>query len=106
MKRSARVEGQTDSTVRLFVTAPKLGDKNFLVFELVFPSLPVHTGSVLLFTGAGLNRSGVSFLLMEDFRRYYYLESYLFDEIGNRFREHGDLSAFDFFLTMVWKANR
>jgi len=42
---------------------------------------------------------------MEDYRRYYNLESYLFEEVGPRFRERGRLSAFDFFCIVVWKNN-
>ena len=40
--------------------------------------------------------------LMEDYRRYYHLESYLFDEVGPKFREHGVLSAYDFFCIVNW----
>ena len=41
-----------------------------------------------------------------DFRKYYYIESYLFDDVRHRFAEQGFLSAFDFFCIVIWKANR
>jgi hypothetical protein len=41
-----------------------------------------------------------------DFRTYYHLESYLFDEVSTRFKNTGTLSAFDFFCIVIWKANR
>lgn len=43
---------------------------------------------------------------MEDFRQYYYLESYLFDTVRPRFLKQGYLDAFDFFCIVIWKANR
>jgi hypothetical protein len=43
---------------------------------------------------------------LEDYRRYYNLESYLFDEVGPKFREQGRLSAYDFFCIVIWKSNR
>ena len=42
---------------------------------------------------------------MEDYRRYYDLESYLFDEVGPRYRELGRLSAYDFFCIVIWKGS-
>ena len=39
---------------------------------------------------------------MEDYRRYYNLESYLFEEVGPKFREHGHLSVYDFFCVLAW----
>ena len=41
-----------------------------------------------------------------DFRRYYNLESYLFETVGPAFRRQGYLSALDFFCIVIWKANR
>jgi hypothetical protein len=38
--------------------------------------------------------------------RYYDLETYLFEEVHNRFRSERSLSAFDFFSIVIWKANR
>jgi len=43
---------------------------------------------------------------MEDFRQYYYLESYLFDIVRPRFLKQGYLDAFDFFCIVIWKAER
>ncbi len=44
---------------------------------------------------------------MNDYLRYYQLETYLFDVVHRRFHEtKGSLSAFDFFSIVVWKANR
>lgn len=41
-----------------------------------------------------------------DFRKYYHLESYLFDTVSLRFAKQGYLTAFDFFCIVIWKANR
>jgi hypothetical protein len=41
-----------------------------------------------------------------DYARYYDLERYLFDEVSARYRKDGQLSAFDFFCIIIWKANR
>lgn len=43
---------------------------------------------------------------MNDFARYYDLESYLFREVSERYRKDSQLSAFDFFCIVIWKANR
>jgi len=42
---------------------------------------------------------------MEDYRRYYDLESYLFDEVGPNFQKLGRLSAYDFFCIVIWMSN-
>jgi len=36
----------------------------------------------------------------------YHLEEYLFKKISPRFHRDGELSVFDFFCIMIWKANR
>jgi hypothetical protein len=41
-----------------------------------------------------------------DYRKYDALESYLFDQVGPRFRQAGWLDGFDFFCIIAWKANR
>lgn len=41
-----------------------------------------------------------------DYRRYYDLETYLFETVGPTFTRQGFLSAFDFFCIVIWKANR
>ena len=41
-----------------------------------------------------------------DYRKYYYLERYLFDEVTVRFEKEKSLTAFDFFCIIIWKANR
>jgi hypothetical protein len=41
-----------------------------------------------------------------DYSRYYDLESYLFGEVFQRFSSSGQISAFDFFCIVIWKANR
>jgi putative addiction module component (TIGR02574 family) len=41
-----------------------------------------------------------------DYARYYYLERYLFEEVSQRFASTNQLTAFDFFCIVVWKANR
>jgi hypothetical protein len=41
-----------------------------------------------------------------DYRIFYDLENYLFDEVSRRFSENGYLETFDFFCVIIWKANR
>ena len=41
-----------------------------------------------------------------DYRRYYDLETYLFEDVSRRFRAAGSIGAFDFFSIVIWKANR
>lgn len=41
-----------------------------------------------------------------DFKKYYYLEQYLFDEVGPLFRKTGELSAENLLCILIWKANR
>ena len=41
-----------------------------------------------------------------DYRKYYHLERYLFDEVAVRYAGTQKLSAYDFFCIVIWKANR
>jgi len=41
-----------------------------------------------------------------DYRKFYHLERYLFDEVGLHFRSSGKIDPIDFFLILIWKANR
>ena len=41
-----------------------------------------------------------------DYRSFYHLESYLERTVKARFDRDGELSAFDFFCIVIWKANR
>jgi hypothetical protein len=41
-----------------------------------------------------------------DYTKYYDLERYLFDEVSKKFQQDKQLSAFDFFCIVIWKANR
>lgn len=41
-----------------------------------------------------------------DYKKFYNLEEYLFQDVGPRFRKTGTLSAEDFFCIVIWKANR
>jgi hypothetical protein len=41
-----------------------------------------------------------------DYAKYYDLEGYLFGEVRRRFQRDEQLSAFDFFCIVIWKANR
>jgi hypothetical protein len=41
-----------------------------------------------------------------NYKKYYNLENYLFQEVGSRFRHAGTLSVEDFFCIVIWKANR
>ncbi len=43
---------------------------------------------------------------LTDFARYYDLEGYLFQEVSGRYTKDRQLSAFDFFCIVIWKANR
>lgn len=41
-----------------------------------------------------------------EYRKYYFLEDYLFNEVHRRFHEQGYLAAEDFFCIVIWKSNR
>jgi len=41
-----------------------------------------------------------------DYTQFYDLEGYLFGEVSQRFQHDKQLSAFDFFCIVIWKANR
>ena len=41
-----------------------------------------------------------------DYISLYHMEQHLFSVVGPQFRDKGDLSAFDFFCIVIWKANR
>lgn len=43
---------------------------------------------------------------LQDYSKYYFLESYLFEEVGRSFRAQKQLTPFDFFSIAIWKANR
>jgi hypothetical protein len=43
---------------------------------------------------------------MIDYRKYYSLEDYIFDEVGPRFRKTGHIDPADFYLILIWKAER
>lgn len=44
--------------------------------------------------------------MIRDYRNYHQIERYLLEEVGPRFRKSGKLSTLDFYLILVWKANR
>ncbi len=41
-----------------------------------------------------------------NYLQYYDDETYLFETVKNNFHENGEISAFDFFCIILWKANR
>lgn len=41
-----------------------------------------------------------------DYRKFCNLENYLFSEVGPRFADTGELSPVDFYIIVIWKANR
>lgn len=43
---------------------------------------------------------------MDDYKRFYNLEEYLFQDVGPRFRQTGIFSVEDFFCIVIWKASR
>ena len=43
---------------------------------------------------------------MLDYCKFYNLEQYLFDEVGQRYRKDGKISSLDFFLILHWKSPR
>jgi hypothetical protein len=43
---------------------------------------------------------------LQDYSKYYFLENYLFEEVGHSFRAQKPLTPFDFFSIAIWKANR
>jgi len=52
-------------------------------------------------TLAGLDRDQLN-----ECRDLYDIETYLFEQVGPRFRQEGTLEPFDFFAIVVWKSNR
>lgn len=44
--------------------------------------------------------------MLDDYRCYYYLEAYIFNTVGGRFRNGGEVTLHDFFCIIAWKANR
>lgn len=44
--------------------------------------------------------------MKRDYLKFYHLEQYLFTEIGPRFAETGTISPADFYMIVIWKANR
>jgi len=53
-----------------------------------------------------MNRVELQSGTVMDCKQFYSLERYLFEIVGERFREQGFLGAFDFFCIVIWKANR
>jgi hypothetical protein len=41
-----------------------------------------------------------------DYAKFAFLENYLLDIVGPRFRTTGELSPIDFYMMVVWKSNR
>ena len=41
-----------------------------------------------------------------DYRKFHNLEAYLLSEVGPRFAKSGRISPSDFFMIIIWKANR
>ncbi len=41
-----------------------------------------------------------------DYRQFANLETYIFKQVGPRYRKTRELSTFDFFCIIIWKANR
>ena len=44
--------------------------------------------------------------MTRDYAKIYDLESYLFSEVGPRFARTGELRPADFYMIVIWKANR
>jgi hypothetical protein len=44
--------------------------------------------------------------MTNDYLKYYDLETYLFEDVRQRFHKQGKLDAFDLFSIIIWKANR
>lgn len=43
---------------------------------------------------------------MEDYKKYYNLEKYLFEDLSEKLQRDQFLNIFDFFCIVIWKANR
>ena len=41
-----------------------------------------------------------------DYGKFYDLEAYLFAEVGPRFAKTGNIDPTDFYMIVIWKANR
>lgn len=44
--------------------------------------------------------------MAHDYSKYYDLERYLLTDVNRRFLENGTIKAVDFFMILIWKANR
>jgi hypothetical protein len=44
--------------------------------------------------------------MTHDYLKYYDLETYLFEDVRQRFHKEGKLGAFDLFSIVIWKSNR
>jgi len=64
--------------------------------------MPIYAFGVLWIpTNTCLKKTAVN-----DFARYYDLEEYLFREVSSGYQTNRQISAFDFFCIIIWKANR
>jgi len=43
---------------------------------------------------------------LPDYRVYHQIETYIYDDVGYRFRSGQPINAHDFFCIIIWKANR
>lgn len=43
---------------------------------------------------------------MDDYKKYYNLDKYLFEDLNEKFKRNHVLNVFDFFCIVIWKANR
>ena len=43
---------------------------------------------------------------LKKYRKYYFLEDYLFNDVSKNFQKHGYLTPEEFFAIVIWKSNR
>jgi hypothetical protein len=55
---------------------------------------------------SGTDGTQIGCPMTPDYGKFYDLERYLFIEVGPRFARTGDLSPADFYMIVIWKANR
>lgn len=42
---------------------------------------------------------------LKEYKKYYFLEQYLFKDVSNNFKNHGFLTPEEFFAIVIWKRN-
>ncbi len=84
-----------------------LSERQHVFMPLAFPPICRNAGPQILgATGISIMQDHSQYSIPTDYLKFYDLEHYLFTEVGGRFRRSGTLSSADFYMIIIWKANR